>query len=59
MVIVVLVIVFGLLGFFLAKYIYKYKKRKATELTEDIDNDNISDEENKKIVEPIFENNDN
>ena len=58
-VIVVLVIVFGLLGFFLAKYIYKYKKRKATELTEDIDNDNISDEENKKIVEPIFENNDN
>ena len=58
-VIVVLVIIFTLLGFYLAKYIYKYKKKKATELTEDIDDDNLKNEENKKIVEPIFENNDN
>ena len=61
-VIVVLVIIFTLVGFYLAKYIYKYKKKKATELTEDIDDDNLTNEENKKnkkIVEPIFDNNDN
>ena len=55
MVIIILIVVFSVLGFFLAKYIYNYKKRNATELLEV--NDEVNQE--KKIFEPIMENNEN
>ena len=56
-VIVALIIIVSLIGFFLAKFIYNYKKRKATELSEEIVEDKLKNEEDKNIIEPIFENN--
>ena len=56
-VIVALIIIVSLLGFFLAKFIYNYKKRKATELSEEIVEDKLKNEEDKNIIEPIFDNN--
>jgi len=60
LVIIILVAIFALLGFLLAKFIYKYKKRIATELLdEDDENENINsiNNQDKKIVEPIMDNN--
>jgi uncharacterized protein YqhQ len=61
LVIIILVAIFALLGFLLAKFIYNYKKRIATELLdEDDENENINsiNNQDKKIVEPIMDNND-
>ena len=59
-IIIILIIIFSLLGFFLAKFIYShYKKRKATELLNDDDfiKNNNYENSDKKIIEPIMDNN--
>ena len=62
LVIIILLAIFALLGFFLAKFIYKYKKRIATELLDEddgtINNINSINNQDKRIVEPILDNND-
>ena len=61
LVIIILVAIFALLGFLLAKFIYKYKKRIATELSDEddeaINNINSINNQDKRIVEPILDNN--
>ena len=54
LIILLLIILFSFLGFYFAKFIYSLNKRNATELF-DV-NDEYRDED-KKIIEPIFDNN--
>jgi len=61
-IIIILVIIFTTIGFFLAKYIYNYKKRKATELNNEYNEDDYNKNKEYKDninIEPILDNNEN